>query len=230
MCPVRMIRCRLVAPIPFRTIKVPIVNRNGFGANRGHALRNTRTRAATGQITLRGTANAWLSPAITVLDTLIVSLRRPEQPPGAQDQQSDHGSKGYEGGDRGAVVSGQETLTEAEDDAAEGRTRDTAHAAQDHDHEGHHQWPVAHERRESVSLSVDAARQSGHEDRNEEGELVDQPRPDALSLGDLDVLRSGPHGEPVPTAAHEGPEGEQDDGSDRHNEKPVRGNDQVAEL
>src|ERR1700754_4481139 len=161
MCPVRMIRCRLVAPITFSTMKVPIVNRNGFGAIRGHPTRNSRTKAATGHTTLRLTGSAGLSPAIAVLDTLIVSLRGAEQPPGAQDQQRDHSPKGYEGGCRGTVVSGQETLAEAEDEAAEGGTRDTAHAAEDHDHESHHQWPVAHERRQRVDLGVDAAGQSG---------------------------------------------------------------------
>src|SRR5579872_6275031 len=124
-------RCRLVAPIAFSTIKVPIVNRKGFGANSGHPHRNRRARATPGQKTLRDTANDW--PVTTaVSDALIVSLRDSEQPPGAQDQQSDHSPERYERGNRGAVERRKETLAEAEDDAAKRRTGNAAHAAQDH--------------------------------------------------------------------------------------------------
>src|ERR1700722_9480168 len=139
MCPVRMIRCRLVAPIAFSTIKVAIVNRNGFGANSGHPTRNTRSRAAPGQRTFRDTANDWRSSTTVAFDTLIVSLRDAEQSPGAQDQQRDHSPERDKGGNCGAVECREKTLAEAKDDSAKRSTGDASHTPQDHNDEGHHQ-------------------------------------------------------------------------------------------
>src|SRR5271156_1672426 len=83
----------------------------------------------------------------------ISGLRRAEDAPRPHDQERDHDAERQEGGGGGAVERADEALGEAEQRAAERGPRDRPHAAEDHDDEGHHERPLAEERRDRVDLA-----------------------------------------------------------------------------
>src|SRR6516225_632136 len=210
-CPVRMMRCSEAAAIAVMQMSTPTWCRNLSSVSQG------QPRSAAVQTT-----------AISARPRMS-GLRRAQDAPRAHDQQHDHHAEGKERRGCRAVERADEAFGQAENETAERGAGDRAHAAKDHHDEGHHQRPLAQERRYRVDLPPQRAGERRQQDGDEKGRPVGAPGIDPLRLGDLDVLRGRPHGEPGAGVADEQVEAGERRDRDDHDDEAVDRQDDVAE-
>src|SRR5689334_19974522 len=115
-------------------------------------------------------------------------FRSTEDAPGAYDQEQDYHTEGQESGGRRTIEGADEAFGKAEQEAAERRAGDRAHAAENDDDEGHQQRAFAQQGRDGIDLAPERTGEGGEQDRHEKRNFVDAARVHALGFGDFEIL------------------------------------------
>src|SRR6187397_1348902 len=135
-----MMRCRLAAAMAARQTLIAMWKTKRSFATNGQASSAAASRTATMVARLGfGDAPEMVTPVESSVLTVIASYRSvsrlslfacPEQTPGPEDQQNDDDAERRVRSDRSPVKGSEQALGEPEDDPAQRRARNAAHAAQ----------------------------------------------------------------------------------------------------